>query len=248
MASFVWWRHPQEAYDNPYEYGAQQQFSREAKGLLLQLRVGLNCFTMKYHKNDHSLEKATWMLAVDLNDTLLEILCLFEEKRHSTGFRLFRDIVETMDLLYVLHFSTPRAEKTLKKWYENSTIPHKDSRMYIQEIEGAEAAEKRSKYYSELSKFTHRTYLSLLNSYSLGKNNMLVNDSYSQNNGLILPQTIASGLAVLADLILQVTQCLIRCGALSSEVVENAWLLAIEDQIIPRRFSSIKSHDSYSSK
>ncbi len=30
MTSFIWGRSPQEAYENPYEYEAQEQFSREA--------------------------------------------------------------------------------------------------------------------------------------------------------------------------------------------------------------------------
>jgi len=31
MPSIVWGRHPQEAFDNPYEYAAQEQFTREVE-------------------------------------------------------------------------------------------------------------------------------------------------------------------------------------------------------------------------
>jgi hypothetical protein len=244
MTSIVWGRHPQEAYDNPYEYEAQDQFVREAKALLSQLQVALDHFTMEYHKDDRSLEKATWMLAVDLNDALLESIQLLEEKRHRIAFRLFRDAVETIDLLQVLHSKTPRAEKTLKLWYKDETIPHKESRMYIEECKGKNAAFERRDYYAQLSKFTHRTYRALLKSYSLGRDDMLVHDSRSMRI-LVLPQTIASGLAVLADLIIQATECLGKCGALTPEEVSNAWLVALELHVVPRRFAPTRNLSSY---
>jgi hypothetical protein len=236
MASIVWGRHPQEAYDNPYEYEAQEQFVREAKELLSQLQVRLDYFTLQFHKDDRTLEKATWMLAVDLIDALLESVLLLEEKRHRIAFRLFRDVVETVDFLQVLHSATQRAEKALRLWYEDETIRHIESRKHIEEHVGREAAFKRRRYYEQLSKFTHRTYRALLKSYSLGRDDMLVHDSHSMRV-LVLPQTVASGLAVLADLILQATDCIKQCGPLTREEVDSAWLVAIELHTIPRRFA-----------
>lgn len=154
MASLVWGRHPQEAHDNPYEYEAQDQFVREAKELLSQIQIALDSFTMGFHRDDRSLEKATWMLAIDLNDALLESAQLFVEKRHRIAFRLFRDAVETIDLLQVLHSNTPRANKALVLWYENETIPHRESRLHIEESAGKDIASRRKDYYTELSKFT----------------------------------------------------------------------------------------------
>lgn len=244
MTSIVWGRHPQEAYDNPYEYEAQEQFVREARELLTQLQVALDHFTMEYHKDDRSLEKATWMLAVDLNDALLECIQLLEEKRHRIAFRLFRDAVETIDLIQVLHSKMPTAQKVLQRWYENDTIPHRDSRKHIEEHEGKDAAIKRKEYYDQLSKFTHRTYRALMQSYSLGRDDMLVHDSRSMRM-LVLPQTIASGFAVLADLIIQATECLKQCGALTPEEVANAWLVAIELHVVPRRFAPTRTLSSY---
>jgi hypothetical protein len=244
MTSIVWGRHPQEAYDNPYEYEAQDQFVREARELLEQLRVALDHFTMEHHKDDRSLEKATWMLAVDLSDALLESIQLLEEKRHRIAFRLFRDVVETIDLLQVLHSKTPAAQKALLRWYENDTIPHRDSRKNIEEQQGKDAALKRKEYYAELSKFTHRTYRALLQSYSLGRDDMLVHDSLSMRM-LVLPETIASGLAVLADLILEALECLNQCGVLTQVQVANAWLVAIELHVVPRRYSPTRALSSY---
>ena len=244
MASLVWGRHPQKAYDNPYEYEAQDQFVREAKEFLSQIQVALDHFTMEFHVYEQSLEKATWMLAIDLNDTLLESVQLFVEKRHRIAFRLFRDAVETIDLLQVLHSNTPRASKALRLWYENKTIPHRESRQHIKESAGKDIANRRKDYYAELSKFTHRTYRALLKSYSLGRDDMLVHDSHAKRM-LVLPQTIASGFAVLADLIVQATECLKQCGPLTPEEVDNAWRVAIELHTVPRRFAPIRPFSDY---
>ena len=162
MASLVWGRDPQEAYDNPYEHEAQDQFLREARKLLDQWQVALDQFTMRFHRDDKSLDKATWMLALDLNDTLLECVLLFIDKHHRIAFRLFRDAVETIDLLLFLHSGEPQAANTLKQWYENEVIPHRKSRDFIRMNAGELTADTRRKYHRQPSEYTHRTYRALL--------------------------------------------------------------------------------------
>jgi hypothetical protein len=236
VPSIVWGRHPQEAHDNPYEYEAQEQFVREARSLLADLLLRLDGFTMHFHRDEKSLEKATWMLALDLTDSLLESTILFTEKRHRIAFRLFRDAVETMDLLRVLHSGNERATRALRLWYANKSIPHSESRKHLEETVGADAALQRREYYEDLSKFTHRTYRALLKSYSLGRGNMMVHDSHSMAM-LVLPQTIASGLAVLSDLVIDASDCLSKYGPLDRDEVHFAWKASLELHTIPRRFS-----------
>lgn len=117
MPSIVWGRHPQEAYENPYEYDAQAQFLREVNTLLSDLKAHLNRSTLSYHRDERSLEKATWMLAHDLIDALAEAAKLIEERRHRIAARLFRDCVETIDLLAVLHSRTQNGANALASWY-----------------------------------------------------------------------------------------------------------------------------------
>lgn len=68
---------------------------------------------MKYHRDEASLDKATWMLAVDAVDALKECTELLKEDRHRIAYRLFRDTVESIDLLYVLHAKTPALKERL---------------------------------------------------------------------------------------------------------------------------------------
>jgi hypothetical protein len=145
-----------------------------------------------------------------------------------------------MDLLYVLHSGTTRATRALLLWYENRTIPHSEARKQIEEGLGTEAAVQRKEYYTQLSKFTHRTYKALLQSFSLGRDDMLVHDSHSMSL-LVLPETIAAGLAVLSDLISQSMECLAKWGPLDPEEIRFVWLNALEAHTVPRRFAPIST-------
>lgn len=238
MPSLVWGRDPEDAFQNPYEYEAQIQFVREASNTLLSLNALLATYTMQFHRDDTSLEKASWMLALDLVDSLHESLKLLEERRHRIAFRLFRDAVETIDLLKVLHANNQQAVESLSSWYKDITPGHIKSRKYIEETLGKDAAAEREKYYKQVSKFTHRTYRALLDGFSLGSGNMMVHDSHSKSGILVLPHTIALGHAVLADLIIQAILCLSKCSILKSEEVISAFLTSLETKTIPRRFEA----------
>jgi hypothetical protein len=235
MPSIVWGRHPQEAYDNPYEYEAQKQFMRECKKLFAELIAKMGRYTLKYHRDERTLEKATWLLTIDLFSSLSDCAHLLEEKRHRPVARVFRDAVETIDLLRVLHSGTPKAESTLFKWYENQTIAHSDSRKYIQEVEGEQAALHRRTFYNELSKFTHRTYRALTDSVSLGRGDLMVHDSHGSGY-LVLPQTIAAYMAVLADISIQAAESAVTTSSLTMDEIQSIWNVALESHTVPRRF------------
>ncbi len=235
MPSIVWGRHPQEAFDSPYEYEAQEQFLREAAKLLEDLNIRLDAYTLQYHRDDTSLEKATWMLSLDLVDALSECADLLADKRHRVAARLFRDCVETIDLLKVLHSETPKAAEALSRWYMNDTIPHRECRKYLEQVEGEDVANQRKVFFNELSKFTHRTYKVLNHSFSVGRDDLLVHDSHSMRL-LVLPQTMASYLAILADLILQSLQCLNETEILPTDQLKYALATCLEEHTVPRRF------------
>ena len=98
MPSVVWGRTPQEAYDNPYEYEAQDQFVREAKSLLKHMNTVFQKYSMRFHRDDHSIKKAVWMLQLDALDSLKDALDALVNKKHRVASKLFRGIVETLDL------------------------------------------------------------------------------------------------------------------------------------------------------
>jgi hypothetical protein len=237
MPSIVWNRHPEEAYENPYEYAAQEQFVREARKLLDSLFVSYDRFNLTFSRDDRSLQKAIWMLQIDALDALRDGLETVTAKQHRIAGRLFRDVIETLDLAAYLQSGTPAAQRNLRKWYQDEVVPHRIYRDYIRTTFGEKLAIERRDFYGQLSKFTHRTYRALLKGYSLGRDDLLVYDSHHPSGSLVLPQTIAAFYAILADLITLYCDEASARGILALGEVDQAWKESLETETVPRRFA-----------
>jgi len=244
MPSHVWGRDPQEAFEEPYEYGIQDQFVSEARTLFTRLYKLLNSDCHHYSLDDRSREKAIWLLAMDALDSLRECLEALVRREHRVAGKLFRDVTESMDLAAYFHSATSRSKSFLDKWYADEVVPHREYRDYVRRTRGAEAAEGLRKHYSSLSRFTHRSYHAILNGYSLGKGERLVHDRTGELYGshgdaanlLVLPQTIASYYAILANLALLYSTELSELGLVSREAIQDAFAASLETETIPRRF------------
>lgn len=237
MPSIVWNRDPEEAYQNPYEHGAQEQFVQEAQKLLDSLYTMYNKFSMTFAKEDKSLKKALWMLQIDALDALRDALESITTNRHRIAAQMFRVVIETLDLAAYLHSNSPAAQNNLKKWYENKVIGHKIYREYIGKTSGKAAEIRRREYYGQLSNLTHRTYRALLKSYSLGQDDLMVYDGYHQNRSLVLPQTIAAYYAILADLTTTFCDEAEYRGILTKAETDQALQASLETITVPRRFA-----------
>lgn len=237
MPSLVWGRSPQEAYDNPYEYEAQDQFAREAKLLLKHMNTAFQKYSMRFHREDHSIKKAVWMLQLDALDSLKDALDALVNKKHRVASKLFRGIVETLDLAEYFHMNSNKSNRQLEKWYNDKVIPNSLYRDFIKETKGIKAKEEKTYYHSTLSKIIHRTYKVLLYGYGLGAGDMIWHDGYKNSGLLILPQTISMYFTVLADLILNFLREASVRGILSEKEVKEAIVESLETKTVPRRFS-----------
>lgn len=159
-------------------------------------------FQTKFHLDDNSVEKAIWMLHLDAIDTLRDCIALLRQKKHRIVGKLFRDIIEVLDLSMLFWEERDKGSPNLKKWYDNKIIPHREFRNYLKRTKGHIIFEESKNIYTGLSEWTHHSYLSLKNSYSLaGKNGKkLVYDSHL--NVLILPQVVSQYMWEIKDLIL----------------------------------------------
>lgn len=237
MPSLVWGRSPQEAYDNPYEYEAQDQFVREAKSLLKHMNTVFQKYSMRFHRDDRSIKKAVWMLQLDALDSLKDALDALVNKKHRVASKLFRGIVETLDLAAYFHMNSNKSNRQLEKWYNDEVIPNSLYRDFIKETKGTKAKEEKTDYYSTLSKIIHRTYKVLLYGYGLGAGDMIWHDGYNNSGLLILPQTISMYFVILADLILNFPREASVRGILSEKEVKEVIVQSLETKTVPRRFS-----------
>lgn len=236
MASFVWEREPQEAFDNPYEYEAQEQFAFEAEELLSTL---LKCAIEKngdFTVEERSVEKAVWMLMLDMIDALKEIGVLLSQKRHRIAARLFRDVIESIDLAEMFIVGDEPDATNLKKWYSNEIISHGESRKFIEKTRGNTALEQRRSYYRQLSKFTHRSYGTLLDSFVRGSEDRMFHDLRHDSKSLVLPNTISAYYAIYGDLILQGVSLIKQANFINSKSVAVVWETIVSRRSVTRRF------------
>jgi hypothetical protein len=135
-------------------------------------------------------------------------------------------------------------------------VPHREYRSHLEATEGAAAAKERKQYYENFSRFIHRTYRAILDSYSSGGGNRLVHDrigivygdSPDSNTFLVLPQTLAAYYAALASLIQLFAQEVSERGCLTPCEVAQAVRDSLEVDTVPLRFMPLghwgKAHPS----
>jgi len=235
MPSIVWGRDPREAYKNPYEYEAQNQFVREAQKIIDKLFSELLKYSMKFKRDDTSIKKAIWMLQIDAVDSLRDCLILMKQKRHRVAGRLFRDVMETLDLAAFFSSDTTKSNEELRKWYSDEIVSHSKYRDFIKNTESKQKAETIKGYYQMLSKITHRTYRTLAYGYVLGRDDFLAYEGNSKNI-LVPPETIAMYYSLLADFILITSNEIEKRGLVKKSIVKNIWRDSLEAETVPRRF------------
>ena len=238
MTSFVWERKTDEAYSEPYEYGGQEQFSREARGVLGRLKEHYSEKNQKFTRDERTVEKAVWLLQVDGLEALSDALDLVDSKKHRIAARLFRDTVETLDMSAYFILGGDEAVKDLAKWYDNEIIPHRKFRNLVKKKHGSKHSENLSSLYSDLSKYTHRTYLAISTSYILGRNDYLVYDGFRDSDTLVLPHIISFSYALLAALIKRFIDIAEQTKQIGKETIEGIWAESLEKETVPRRFGT----------
>ncbi|MGG6312405.1 hypothetical protein [Paenibacillus macerans] len=236
MTSFIWGRSPQEAYENPYEYEAQEQFSREARVLISELFAFLMKNNGKYPRDDRTADKAIWMLFVDGIETINDCLKLIDSKQHRLACRLFRDVVETIDLASYFSSSDKDKEKHLRSWYDNEIIPNRVFRNYVSVTVSETISRAYKELYNDLSKLNHRTYRSLAYSYILRKREFLVYEGENNTELLTLPHPVAMCYALLADIITRYSDRMLECDVITLDEITSVWNKALEKETVPRRF------------
>ncbi len=221
MSSKLWTQSIEDTVAHPYDYESQQGFLKEARVLLDQIYGAFDRYQLKFHIDDRSVKKAVWMLQIDALDTLRDCIDLLDRKKHRIVGKMFRDVIETLDLAALFWHQGDNNRTDLQKWYNDEIIPHKRYREFLKSHCGPEASNRRRDFYKGLSQWTHHTYYTLKNSYSLSAGNMLVYDSHSEI--LILPHTISQYMWMVSELIKLFIGEVRRTGLIAEDDLRSAW-------------------------
>lgn len=242
MPSFIWGRDPQEAYQNPYEYEAQEQFIREATSILDKIFGILMSDMYQFTRDDTSLEKAIYMLHLDSIDSLRDGISLIRDKKHRIASRVLRDVLENVSLCNYFYFDkSEKCKKDLLKWYNDVSVNHSVYRKSLEKRFGETVSLNAKKHYYQLSKITHRTYKTLAYGYSLGSNNRLIYEGKYSGEFLVLPQTVAMYLTVFADLIQLVVNEIKLNELISEEAISKCLIESYENEQVKRRFTNAEA-------
>lgn len=231
--NFIWSRDPQEAYQQPYEYDAQNQFIREADAVLNAIFLFLMKSNRKYSIDERSIEKAVWMLHVDACESLRDGVKLLEEGRHRIANRLIRDVIELADLAYYFSSNEGKSLMHLENWYDDSIIPHSNFRDWIGKQE-PNIKKILVNEYRSISKFTHRTYRVLAYNYINAMGDMLAYDGEEPKHKI--PHPISLCCALFAHYIKYFAVNLILCRLMTEAELTQIFENSIEDQPIERMF------------
>lgn len=250
MPSRIWSLDPSESYERPYEYAVRDQFQREATKLLPRLYQLLSIKNNKHHVHERTTSKACWLLAMEALDCLMESLTALKQKRHRVVSALLRTTHEALDLAEYFNAQgeTKSGARQLSAWYRDEIIEHRVYRNWIKERDGSIAVKLEVDKYRSLSRFTHRSYQTLLLGYLLGKDECLVHDASAElldieRNGrtfLVLPHTIALCYSLLAQSILQFVQDIGNLQLVASETLEQTVAESLETKSEPWRFTTRK--------
>jgi len=224
MSSKLWTQALEEVKRSPYDHEPRNQFIKEARMLLNKIYKSFENYQLKFHKNDRSLKKAIWMLQIDALDTLRDSIELIDQKKHRIVGKMFRDVLEKLDLASLFYEKGESDRTYLEKWYDGEIIEHRKYREHLQSRFGAEASNNQKEFYKELSQWIHPTYYVLGNSYCLGEGEMLGYDSHSEL--LISPWTISQYMWMLSLLIQVFIDRIENCGLVSTDEINTAWIEA----------------------
>lgn len=185
-----------------------------------------------------------WLLAMDALDSLRESLAALERREHRITGKLFRDVIESMDLAAYVSEPSHQNKDALARWYRNEYVAHREYRDRFRQLHGEPAAKALATHYHRLSRFTHRSYSAILEGYTLGSESRLVHDRTDEtlsernvsNLMLVPPQTIAAYHAALAAFIIEYAESLIVLGLVESEDIRSAFDSSLETDTVPRRF------------
>jgi hypothetical protein len=235
MASFVWNRDFDEAYRNPYEDAAQDQFVREARKILSRLCKILEKHNLRFHRHDCSLSKAIWMLHNDSVSALCETLPLLKKGKHELVGRIFRDVWESCQLVEYFLSGSLQSEQDLKKWFNNEVVLHRKIRDQLKKVGRKAEADQRGQRYYELSKFTHRSYRALLKSYSLGRDDMIVCDNYLKFSTAV--HTVSLYYTIVGDMIFETLRSMKTSKFISGRQAKEILKCSMEKKAAPQKLA-----------
>lgn len=170
MKSELWNKNSIKAFTSGYSTEELNFFDKECEEFLtvvINLSKSLN---NKFSANSIELKKANWLILNDISCSLFDCLAELKKGNIRIAGRVYRDVLENMHLLELLNKKDNG--KLLKKWFNNEFIPHRTYRDWLKKND-ENLSTLTKDVYQLYSKFSHRTFKPIIESYYANENGNL---------------------------------------------------------------------------
>jgi len=172
MKSEIWKNESsRKGFSTGYEQKEIEIFDVECEAFLREVIRQSAFLNDSFKDEDESLHKANWLILNEITSSLYDCHQNIIVGNIRIASRIFRDVLENMHILELINNSNK--PKYLKNWYKNEVISHREYRDWIKTEKTEELSELTRDVYRLYSKYAHRTYKSILESYSKDNNQSL---------------------------------------------------------------------------
>ncbi|MES2556898.1 MAG: hypothetical protein V4604_12150 [Bacteroidota bacterium] len=164
MKSIIWKTDFIEAYKNGYSKKEIESFVSEAELLLRQLINHFKSLDGKYSVDKKDKELLVYLVLNELINSLYEAVLALQKGNIRMTSRVFREAMECRDIIKLVH--SEKGEKYVHKWFKDEYIAHSDFRDTLKNNKKGLKDLTRD-VYQQYSKYTHRSYSTLIDSFTL---------------------------------------------------------------------------------
>lgn len=164
MKSTIWKISFIEAYKSGYSKSEIEYFISEAELLLRQLINHFKSLNGMYSADKKDKNLLVYLILNELIYSLYDAVLAIQNGNIRMASRVFREVMECRDVIKLVH--SENGEKYMDKWFKDEYIPHSDFRKTLGNDQNG-LKDLTRVIYQEYSKYTHRSYSAIIDSFIL---------------------------------------------------------------------------------
>ena len=164
MKSEIWKTDFSKAYEDGYTIEEINSFYSEAELLLRQLVNYFESLNGKYSIENKDKNLLIYLVLNELINSLYDAVLVLHNGNIRMASNVFRQVMECRDIIKLIH--SENGEEYIGKWFNDEYIPHSDYRKLIGD-EDLELKDLTKNIYQRYSKYSHRSYSAIIDSYVL---------------------------------------------------------------------------------
>ena len=181
MKSEIWKSDFSKAYESGYTIEEISSFNSEAELLLRQLVNHFESLNGNYSIENKDKNLLIYLVLNELINSLYDAVLALNNGNIRMASNVFRQVMECRDIIKLIH--TENGNDYVEKWFNDEYIRHSDYRRIIGD-EDLELKDLTKNIYQRYSKYSHRSYSAIIDSYVLKTEKLQFNRQLDLNNNV----------------------------------------------------------------